>query len=79
MNEIEERLTKIFRDIFPQLPETEIRTATAISVPGWEAMTESSLIDEIEERFALVVDYDRIPELTSFEKILAYLEERLSR
>ncbi len=79
MNETEERLSKIFRDIFPELPESEIRDASQESVPGWETVAETDLIDEIEERFAIVVDYDRIPALNSFASILAYLETRLRR
>ena len=77
-NDAEERLVKVFQDVFPHLEADKIRTATQSSVPGWESVAGIELMNEIEERFALVVDYDRAADLTSFALILAYIEERLS-
>ncbi len=75
----EERLVKVFHDVFPHLAVDKIRTATQASVPGWESVAGIELMNEIEERFAIVVNYDRAAELNSFSLILAYLGERLSR
>jgi acyl carrier protein len=79
MDEVEERLIKVFHDVFPELPSEEIRSATQSSVAGWESVAGVELMNEIEERFAIVVDYDRAAELNSFALILAYIEARLSR
>jgi acyl carrier protein len=77
MHDSEERLVDVFQDVFPDLPAGKIRSATQSSVAGWESVAGIQLMNEVEERFSIVVDYDRAAELTSFALILAYVEERL--
>ncbi len=79
MDDAEQRLMKIFRDVFPHLPEEKIRAATQSTVQEWEPVAASQLMNEIEERFAIVVDYDLAAQLTSFVLILDYIERRLTR
>ena len=76
MSNSEQRLVKIFETTFPDLPPEKIRTASQDSVENWDSVAAITLINLIEEEFEIQMDFDDVADLTSFSKILQYLNER---
>lgn len=79
MNNIEQRLEKIFATAFPGLQASKITTASQESVEAWDSVGAITLMNLIEEEFEIEMDFDDVADLTSFAKIEEYLKERLSQ
>lgn len=73
MSEVEDRLTKCFQTVFPDLPEAEIRKARQESITAWDSVAGITLLNVIEEEFQIQVDLELLAELDSFEHICDYL------
>jgi len=74
---IDERLHKVFRNIFPKVEEVNIETAAINIAEGWDSLTHIRLVMEIEEEFGIDILPDDISKLTSYFKILEKLERDL--
>lgn len=73
MPDVETRLVDCFRAVFPDLSEADIRLASQEGVEDWDSVAAITLVNVIEEQFDTQIDYDRLPELDSFGKVLEYL------
>jgi|HubBroStandDraft_1064217.scaffolds.fasta_scaffold131789_2 acyl carrier protein len=75
MNDVDvrKRLTNCFRAVFPRIPETKIQNATAATVGDWDSVSAITLMTVIEEEFQIQLDFDRLPDLDSFESLAEYL------
>ena len=69
------RLVSCFQVVFPHLPQVGIPAAEQDSVEAWDSVAGITLLNVIEDEFRVTVDLERLPELTSFAAILAYLQE----
>lgn len=78
MDSPEQRLEKIFETVFPEVSPGEIRKASQDRIKNWDSIAAITLMNLIEEEFAIEVDFDQAAELTSFDEILHYLKGRLS-
>lgn len=78
MDNIEQRLEKIFATVFPDLPAGKLTSATQETVENWDSVAAITLMNLIEEEFEIQMDFDDVAELTSFPKILDYLKGRLA-
>ena len=78
MENVEQRLEKIFATVFPDLPEAQIKSASQDTVDTWDSVAAITLVNLIEEEFGIEMDFDDVADLTSFEKILDYLNTRFS-
>lgn len=78
MDNIDQRLEKIFATVFPDLPAQRIKSASQDSVETWDSVAAITLMNLIEEDFEIEMDFDDVAELTSFSKIHDYLKGRLS-
>ena len=76
MDAIATRLSTCFETVFPNLPAQDISTATQQTVGAWDSTGTIMLINVIEEEFGIEMDFDRLGELDSFERICVYLKER---
>ena len=76
MDAIATRLINCFQTVFPDLPAQQIPTATQQSVAAWDSTAAIMLVNVIEDEFGLQVDFDRLGELDSFERICQYLKEQ---
>jgi acyl carrier protein len=76
MDNSEQQLVKIFETVFPDLPPQAVRTASQDSTPNWDSVAAITLMNLIEEEFAIEMDFGEVAELTSFQKILNYVNER---
>jgi acyl carrier protein len=76
MDEIQKRLTTCFRLVFPDLPEAEIPSASQETIAAWDSIATITLVSVIGEEFGIEIDLAQIGDLTSFDKLLAYLQDQ---
>ena len=69
------KLVSCFQVVFPNLPAERIPAAEQDSFEAWDSVAGITLVNVIEDEFRVTVDLERLPELTSFAAILAYLQE----
>jgi acyl carrier protein len=79
MDNTEEKLIKVFETAFPDLPADRIPLTTQESTPSWDSVAAITLMNLIEEEFAIQMDFEDLGELTSFQKILTYVNGKLSQ
>jgi acyl carrier protein len=73
MSDVETRLVGCFLTIFPDLTEADIRSASQEKLEQWDSVAAITLVNVIEEEFTTQIDYDRLPDLDTFVKVLEYL------
>ena len=78
MDNVERRLENLFKTVFPDLPLEKIRQASQESVEAWDSVAAITLVNLIEEEFAIQMDFEDIGDLTSFSSIAEYLKGKLS-
>jgi acyl carrier protein len=79
MDDVQNRLTNCFETVFPGVPVDEIPQSTQLTISTWDSVAVITLANVIEEEFGFQVDFDRLPEFDSFERILAYVRGELQR
>ena len=78
-NNVYNRVTAVFRDIF-DLPDLEISTSdTAHSIKGWDSLTHVRLIVALEEEFELGFEPEKIMELRSVGELIEAVTEEMSQ
>jgi acyl carrier protein len=75
MDDTSRRLVTCFQTAFPDLPETQIQSAKQSDVKDWDSVAAITLVNVIEDEFAIEMDLDKLADLDSFEKIAAYLKK----
>lgn len=73
MNDLQGRLSRCFAAVFPQLPESQITTASVDTLEGWDSVAAATLVTTIEEEFGVEFDVDSLGDLTSYQAIEAAL------
>jgi acyl carrier protein len=76
MHDIPSRLATCFRTVFPDLPDSDIPSATQQSVSSWDSVGAITLANVIEEEFQIEIDFDDMADLDSYSSILNYLQAR---
>jgi acyl carrier protein len=71
--DIQSKLTRCFTTVFPDLPVATIPTVSQTTLTAWDSIASITLINVIEEEFSISMDFELLPELTSFERIATYL------
>lgn len=79
MDNSETRLITIFENVFPDLPVDRIPNASQDSVPNWDSVAAITLMNVIEQEFDIQMDFDDLGELTSFQKIRAYVDSKVAQ
>lgn len=75
MDELKDRLTRCFQVVFPDLPESEISSASQANTPRWDSVAAITLVNVMEEEFDMEMDFDSLADLISFELVLEYLKK----
>jgi len=73
MDEQNKRLLTCFRTVFGELPDAELMKATTSTLAAWDSVASITLVNVIEEEFQIQLDYDAIPEMTSYEAVAKYV------
>ena len=74
MNNIHQRVTRCFANVFPELGEGEIPRATTASVAAWDSVAHVTLLSAIAQEFGHSLQLEDFEELTSYELIVDHLE-----
>jgi acyl carrier protein len=77
MDDVQNRLINCFSVVFPGIPTDEICQSTQLTMAKWDSIAVITLANVIEEEFGFPVDFDRLPEFDSYQRILAYVLEEL--
>jgi len=77
MDETRQRLSNCFQVVFPGLAPDAIATASTATVAAWDSVAAITLMNVLEDEFALDMDLDDLADLDSFDKIHSYLQKRL--
>lgn len=78
MPDIASRLTATFQTVFPDLPESQIPSASTSTVAMWDSVAAITLANVVEEDFQVEIDFDDLADLDSYSRILEYLRSRLN-
>ena len=78
MDEVHSRLAKCFERVFPDLPVSEIAQSSQATVSNWDSVAAITLVNVIEDEFGFRMDYDLLPELDSFDRILTYIKNQVA-
>jgi|WetSurMetagenome_2_1015567.scaffolds.fasta_scaffold243674_2 acyl carrier protein len=76
MDDIKPKLIECFQIVFPDMKEQDILRASQDTVAEWDSVAAITLVNVIEEQFEIEMDLDDVADLDSFEKVLAYLQQR---
>jgi acyl carrier protein len=74
VNDVEQKLTRCFAAVFPELSPEQIRTASVDTVKNWDSVAGITLVTTIEEEFAIDFDPSAYERLVSYPLILDYLK-----
>lgn len=76
MNDTQERVTRCFSNVFPDLPEAEIPRASTASLAAWDSVAHVTLLSSISEEFGQAFELEDYEELVSYPLIVDCLENR---
>ncbi|HEY3416851.1 MAG TPA: acyl carrier protein [Armatimonadota bacterium] len=79
MDPITTRLVACFQTVFPALSEGQARQASPASVAAWDSVAAITLVNVLEEEFGIEIDFELLPELTSFDRFEQYLRKETTR
>jgi len=71
---VRQLLLECFRAVFPGIKDEDLASLSAETNPGWDSVTQVTLISVIEEEFGITLPEERYGELTSFQSLFAYLD-----
>jgi acyl carrier protein len=77
MPELDDRLTRCFASVFPDLGANQIRQASVESVLAWDSLAAVTLIAILEQEFDTQIDLMEMPELTSYHAVRDYLQRQI--
>lgn len=75
MNDIQERVTQCFSNVFPDLRTEEIPRASTASLAAWDSVAHITLLSSIAEEFGQSFELEDFEELVSYALIVDRLEE----
>jgi acyl carrier protein len=76
MNDIKERVTRCFSNVFPDLRDEEIQRASTASLAAWDSVAHVTLLSSIAEEFGQSFELEDFEELVSFPLIVDHLEHQ---
>jgi len=77
MNNIKEKVTHCFLNVFPNIPPGEIPSASATSLAEWDSIAHVTLLSSISEEFGLDFEVEDFEELVSYQLIVECLERKI--
>jgi acyl carrier protein len=76
MPDLDERLVRCFRAVFPKLDEKSIPTIRSEQVSEWDSMASVTLVRVLEEEFGIPIDLFDLEDLRGFQDVRGYIEDR---
>jgi acyl carrier protein len=79
MNDINQRISRCFANVFPDIRPNQIAAASTTSLSGWDSVAHITLLAAISEEFDLEFAPEDFEELISFPRIVNYVESRVNQ
>ena len=79
MTNIPSRVSRCFMDVFPDLTEADLPRASQSSLPQWDSVAHVTLLSAIAEEFQFELDDESFESLTSYPRVLDFVERRLGQ
>jgi acyl carrier protein len=76
MPDLDERLARCFRAVFPGLDEKTISTVHIEQVPEWDSLASVTLARVLEEEFGMPIDLLDFADLRGFQDVRQYIATR---
>lgn len=76
MNDRDVKLAEIFRAVFDLPAEADPSGVRQLGEPAWDSLAHVSLVAAVESEFGVAIDVADSLELTSYQAVALYLEER---
>ena len=76
MSDIQERVTRCFSSVFPDLAEEEIPRTSTASLAVWDSVAHITLLSSIAEEFGQPFELEDYEELVSYALIVDRLENQ---
>jgi acyl carrier protein len=73
---IEQRLQRVFREIFADENLAVTDATTAADVPGWDSLAHINLMFAVENEFGINIADDRLGAFADVGELRRYIEER---
>lgn len=70
-----QKLAEIFRAVFNLTDTQDVTKVRQINHAAWDSLAHVTLVSAIESEFGISIDIADSMEMTSFEAVLAYLED----
>lgn len=70
------RLNEVFRAVLELPPDAEVTDARQEASPKWDSLAHAVLVGALESEFGLTIDAADSLDLTSYEAVALFLEER---
>lgn len=77
MDNTQERLAKCFEMVFPDVPPAEIPQSSQETISAWDSVAAITLLNVVEEEFGCSIDFDKLAELNSFDRMLVYVKRQI--
>ena len=74
-DQVTDRLRECFIEVFPDLPDDQIQTASRAEMSEWDSLATLTLLAVIEEEFGLQLDDEAIAKLTSFSAVREVIQD----
>jgi acyl carrier protein len=74
-----DRLVGCFRQVFADLPPSEIPKASVESLAAWDSIAHITLLNLIQEEFNIQIDLDEFDQATSFEAMLNLIRAKAGK
>mgnify|MGYP003595255803 CR=1 FL=1 len=68
-SEVNDRLKRCFRAIFPSLAEERIEEADSANTDGWDSLSAVMLLSVVQQECGVIFDVSDIKRLSSYKKI----------
>jgi len=79
MNDIQNRVSRCFANVFPDLPDSELPKVSMASLARWDSIAQVTLLAAVAEEFSIDFTAEDFEELTSFALITDYVTAKVSR
>ena len=74
----EQKLGDVFRAVMNLESGTDVTTLRQLSTPAWDSLAHVSLVAAVESEFGIAIDIEDSLELTSYQAVKLFLEERVT-
>lgn len=77
MDEIEKRVLGCFANVFPEIPDQDLRRVSQASIASWDSVRQVTLLAALAEEFEFPLDYEAAEEIRSFDLAVAFVREQV--